>query len=346
MADDGEGSALGEAPELIIRSEAQAFEVLEAALNKELGQLPFAVKFEGWPILEIKLEGAGYDSTITSDIAAGLVELQQAINRTYARAVHHSTNARALTAAERREIQFKAKVRSGSSLIEVNLGDVAEKVGMELVGKMDPSHIAVIVLGIALVSGSVVAYKAYLRHRSEDKKISEESARQIALSKEETQRLTVMANAMRAEPLLANAREDFDDARHEIVRGTGDAKTITVDGVTIDRLSAHAIASAKRSQAKAVQLNGDYFIKRVDWQQDGEIRILVQNSDTHRTFLASLRDDSLDGAQASVIQNAEWARKKVYLSINATELRGEVTKATIVGVHVQPDGNAPLTVTD
>lgn len=319
--------------ELVINSESEAFKVLEAALNRELRDLPCSIRFEGWPILVIKLEGEGYDSTITSDMASGLVELQHAINRAYARAVHSSTNARVLTDHERREIQFKAKVRQGSSLIEVNLGEFAETVATALVGKMEPLHWVVTVLGLAAVAGSVAAYKAYLRHRSEDKKLTEGTARDIALSQEETKRLRVMASATREIPLLENAREDFDEARHGIVKGTGDAQQITVSGIPLDHTSAQIITMSKRTASRELQLNGHYEIRKVEWQPDGEVRLTVHNVDTHREFSASLNDGSLEKSQTELLQEAEWKRSTIYLSINASELRGEITKATIVGVQ-------------
>ena len=336
----GDGGGFGEGggdarqcDELVINSESDAFKVLEAALNRELGDLPCSIRFDGWPILTIKLEGKGYDSTITSDMASGLVELQHAINRAYARAVHSSTNARVLTDHERKEIQFKAKVQQGSSLIEVNLGEFAETAATALVGKMEPVHWVVTVIGLATVAGSVAAYKAYLRHRSEDKKLSDGAARDIALSQEETRRLQVMANATREVPLLRHAQEDFDEARHGIVKGTSDAQQLTVSGVPLDHTSAQIITMAKRTTSRELQLNGHYEIRKVEWPQAGEVRLTVYNVDTHREFSASLHDDSLDQKQTALLQEAEWKRSTIYLSINATELRGEITKATIVGVQ-------------
>lgn len=322
--------------QVIVRNEADAFKVIERALKRELGDRPVELKFDNWPIVEIKLEGKGYDSTITPDIAAALVELQHAMNRAYARAVHDSTNARKLTAEERRELQFKAKVEKGSSLIKVDLGEYAEKMALALVDKMGPEHLVATVVGVAIVGGSLLAYKAFLKHRTEDKKIEEDTRRAIELSQEETRRLEVFANAQKAYPQLGLAKEDFDVARNEIVRGTGDAKSIEVNSVKLDRESARTIATAKRSESRDVQLNGTYEILRVDWQQEDEVRLKVSNVDTKLEFMASFKDQSIRQEQIGLLKDAEWSRSKVYLSINATELRGEITTATIVAITQQP----------
>lgn len=325
---------------LVVRNEKEAFSLLEKAISNQLGDRVVDLKFDGWPIVEIKLEGKGYEGTITSEMAGALVELQHAMNRTYARTVRHTANARTLTADERKDLMFKAKVEKGSSIIKVDLGDFVEKLAQNLVDKMGPEHLVATVIGLGIVGGSVVAYKSFLSHRSEDKKVSEESTRAIALSNEETRRMEILARAMKQEPVLDHARQDFDIARHEIVRGTADAGTLSVNGVALDRETARVIATAKRSESREIQLNGNYFIRKIDWQVDGEVRLTVGNADTAQVFHASFRDDSLDHRQTALLRDAEWKRSKIYLSINATELRGEITTASIVAVKEQPKDKA------
>lgn len=322
--------------EITVRSEEQAFQLIEKALKQEIGDIPLQIKFDGWPILEIELEGDGYEGTITAEMASALVEIQLAMNRAYARSVHHATNARKLTNEERQEILFKAKVEKGCSLIKIDLGKFGESLATNLVDKMTPEHLVMTVVGIAVVAGATLAYKSFLKHSSEDKKTSEETHKAIAMSQEETKRLEILAKAMKSQPALDHARQDFDVARNEILKGTADAKTISVNGVEIDRESARVIAMSKRTESKAVQLNGNYFIRKVDWHVDGEVRLSVANVDNARVFQAAFTDDSLDKEQTRILKNAEWARSKVYLSINGTELRGEITTATVIGVKEQP----------
>lgn len=331
--------------EIVIRSEQDAFAFLQRALDHEVSDLPLTLKFDSWPVLEIRLEGKGYAGTITADMAKGLVELQRAMDRAYARTVHHATNARKLTDEERQELSFKAKVEKGSSLIKVDLGEYAEKLAQSLVDKMTPEQLVMMVVGVAVAAGSVVAYKSFLKARSEDKKVSEDTRRAIALSQEETKRIETFGKAMTAAPALQHLKQDFDEARNEIVRGTSDANTIVVSGVSIDSQSAKVISMGKRSESKEVQLNGSYVIRKTDWQNSREIRLVVAN-DERGVFSAAFTDDSLDQAQMKLLQAAEWSRGLVYLSINANVLRGEVTKATIIGVAAQPESKAEPGLSD
>lgn len=319
-----------------VSSEADAFRLIEQSLNHELGYQPYKVIFDKWPVLTIKLEGEGYESTITSDMASALVELQHAINRSYARLVHDSSNSRSLTAVERDALKFKAKVEKGSSLIEVNLGEWMEKLSIALVNKMSPEQMIMTVLGVAALGGSVLAYKAYLRHKSEDKKVDAAMQERIALSQEETRRQGILARALTANPTLGYVQEDFDVARTEVLKGVGDADSLTISGVPLDNGTAVAVARAKRVESKQMQLNGNYEIVQVNWQQEGEIRIKVVAEATGRAFVATLVDQSIEQDQVALLKDAEWSRSPIYLSINATELRGEITTAAIVGVTPQP----------
>jgi hypothetical protein len=127
---------LNDSEEIVIHNEEEAFAAIERAIKHEFGVEPIQIKFESWPQIEIRLEGKGYEGTITADMAGALVELQHAMNRAYARMVHQSTNARSLTDVERGQLQFKAKVENGSSLIKVDLGEYAEKLVVALADKM------------------------------------------------------------------------------------------------------------------------------------------------------------------------------------------------------------------
>ena len=325
----------GDWVDLQVSSEADAFRLIEQSLNNELGHKPYRVVFDNWPVLTIKLEGEGYESTITSDMAAALVELQHAINRSYARLVHNSTTGRSLTLAERESLKFKAKVEKGSSLIEINLGEWMAHLSTALTNKLSPEQLILTVLGVAAVGGTVIAYKAFLRHKSEDKKVDAAMQERISMSQEETRRHDILAKAVAASPMLNYVREDFDVARTEVLRGVGDADSMTVSGVSLDNATATAVARAKRAESKEMQLNGNYEIVQVNWQLEGEVRIKVIGLDNGRSFVATLIDQSIEQDQVALLKDAEWSRSPIYLD-KCYELRGEVTTASIVAVTPQP----------
>jgi hypothetical protein len=322
--------------QLIITNEKQAFDYLHKALENQGGNESVEIVFDSWPSIKLKLEGSGYDSTITSEMAESLVELQHALNRTFARAVHDAPTARTLTAEEKKNIQFKAKVEKGSSLVTIDLGDYAQKIGLAITDKMTPEMLTITILGLAIAAGATVSYKAFLKSREEQLETETDAKKLVSLSQEETKRLEIFATAMTRNPMLRNANEDFDVARHEMVKSISDATSLSINDVTLDNVSAKAIASSPRVSSKQIQANGNYYIREIKWLKD-EVLLTLEDVGTKRTFKASFNDTSLKPNELAVIKEKEWSRGIVYLSINATELRGDITSATIINVIAQPD---------
>jgi len=324
-----------ETKEIVISSEEQAFSVLKDALNDNFNDEHFTLKFDNWPLLEIELEGPGYKSTITPDMASALVSLQAALNRAYALSVHGRGTAKALTAEEKQSIQFKAKVEDGCSLIKVNLGDYAEKLSAAIAGKMTAKSVAIVVLGIAAATASTVAFKSYLEAQTRGKEIAAESAKNIAMSKDETERMRIFAQAIAAERTVSVATKDFDAVRNDILKGTADANTLAVNNVEISQATARHAVTKQRETAADVQLNGTYYVTEANLRKPDEIKIHVRRAQDGKEFYASFHDSSLDGDQIQLLKDAAFGRTPVFLSINATELRGEITTAHVVSVTAQ-----------
>lgn len=322
---------------IIIKNESEAFQYLEKALLGEFSGDVSNLSFDRWPLITIRLKGDGYNSTITSDIAESLVQLQQALNRAYAREVKKTTNARALSGEEKKSIKFKAKIKNGSSLIEINLGDFSQKLISALVDKMDPQQLVITILGLGLIGGGVVAYRSFLKHRSEEVKVQLEAQSRIALSKEETRRNEILVKAITAKPQLGFAQQDFDDVRREVLKSAGDAETITVQGFELTNQDARRIAATPRTESEEVQLNGHYLIQKIDWTQSTEVRLWLSSTDESLEFIATLKGSSLTEDLRSKLQASEWDRKRIHMSINGTRLRGEITTASIISVDWPKD---------
>lgn len=317
---------------LRIENEEQAGAYLKRALAGQFEDKNVEIEFSNWPIISIRASGAGYDSTITPDMAGALVEIQHAMNRAYARLVHNSANARVLTADERQEIQFKAKVKRGSSLMEINFGEFAEKLTTALVGKMSSTEIVVTILGLAFIGGSTLVMKSYLKDRAEEKKADVELKKLVSLSQQETKRLEIVVEALADRPKLRAVQEDFDESKREVLRSVGDAKSLEINGVEMSNAVVRSISTAQRQKSKEIQLNGSYRIFKLDWQQSDNVRLWIGGGGRDGEFIASLGTETITAEHREMLKEAEWGRKSLYMQINATELRGEITTARIVSV--------------
>lgn len=331
------------AMKLVVGSEDEAFNLLKRALENELADRPYHLEFDNWPVLSLRFVGEGYNSTITPQIAEALVELQHAMNRSYARLVRNAANSNVLTKDERQAIEFKAKVDKGSSLITVDLGDYAETLATVLAGKMTGTELVVTILGLAISGGSLLAYRAFLSARSQDKKVDQETQQLVEMSAQETKRLQIFSDALARNPTLKASHEDFDNVRHDIVKSVGDANHLDVQGISLSREQARVISITPRTKPEEVQLNGNYRIVKLDWSKDDEVRISLFGSGAEqREFIASMRAHNLTPENIEKLKACEWDRKPIYLSVNAMVLRGAVTTATIVGVEWPKDDDSKV----
>lgn len=323
--------------QITISNEKDAFAILKKALNDELGD-KVILKFENWPVLTVTLKGEDYDSTITPSLMQGIIELQHGINRTYAKLVHDQPDSRHLKDAERQGLEFKASVKSGSSIVEINLGDFAQKIATELFGKMEPSHIVILGVAGAAIWAASSMFKHYVNVQSKNKENEIDADKQLKLSAQETERLAIVTQALQAQPRLASVQKDAQLTSMALLKGISDADSIDINGVKLTNEEAKRVIATVRSESSEIQLNGNYRILSVDTSKEDEIKIKVRFLEKNREFWARFKDNSLDQENVRILQDAEWKKTPVYLSVNASELRGEVTTATIISAKKQPAG--------
>lgn len=322
--------------ELIISNEIDAFHAITKALKQELPD-DIKLNFDGWPKITIELEGDGYSSTLTPTIMAALVELQQGLNRTYAKIVL-DRNARHLRDEERQMLEFKAKVEDGCTLITVDLKDYAKNLIENLSGKMSGNQLTVIAVTAITAWASTTVMKSNIESQAAGKQIEEATKKDIQLSVQETERMKIFADAINQNTALLAVQQDARETNLAMLKGVSDAAKIELNGIGLNKDEAKAIATNARATSKEIQLNGNYHVLQVDTSLPDIVKIRVLHLDSKREFIAKFKDDSLDQKQIKLLQEAEWKKPKgkVYLSVNATELRDEITTATIVSVTEQP----------
>lgn len=328
--------------ELIISNERDAFNAIRSALKDEISE-DVKISFDNWPKITIELEGDGYESTLTPSVMAALVDLQHGLNRTYAKIVL-DRNARFLNDIERQQLEFKAKVEDGCTLITVDLKDYAKNIIEKLSDKMTGKELTIVAVTAITAWASVTVLKANIESKAAGKSVEQDTIKTVKLSEEETKRMQIFADAMTYNSALRTVHKDAQETNLSLLKGVSDADSIEINGIAISKSDAIKISKNIRSESKAIQLNGNYHVLTVDTSLPDEVKIRLLHLDSHREFSAKFKDDSLDKSQIAILQKAEWSRnpkEKVYLSINATELRGEITTATIVSVKEQPPQKNP-----
>jgi hypothetical protein len=107
--------------QISIRSEQDAYNLLQQILNESISLEGSELRLEGWPKLHIYLTGEKFHQTLTPSVMKGFIDLQHGIYKSYALAVHHTADTRILTKEESDDLEIEVKVEEGSSDVEVDL---------------------------------------------------------------------------------------------------------------------------------------------------------------------------------------------------------------------------------
>ena len=222
------------------------------------------------------------------------------------------------------------KVKPGSSVLEAVLDSPLCKFAEGVINKMDGNQLLIAILGSAALYAGTVCFKAYLQNQKEIKN----SDMLLSMSDKETERLQIFSDAVKKSPQLEGIKTDAEFAFNSILKGAAEAETAQIGGVTLGKKEVVEVLRSVRTRSSEVQLNGEYKILAIDSTKPDHYKVELQFKNG-QTFQARLDDQCLMTRDQNriFIENALWERTSIYLLVNATELRGEITKATIVDVR-------------
>lgn len=136
------------------------------------------------PPLQIKLQGDQFDHSLTTTVMKGLIEFQEAINRSYCIARYNSSNLNYLEGYERDKLELVIVVNSGCTEVVADFKDIVKNI-KEFCADMTPNQ------KIAVISLFLAAFLAYSIVNSVEKVLIEQSKDKtsIALEAEHTKQL-------------------------------------------------------------------------------------------------------------------------------------------------------------
>ena len=325
------------AGKLVIRSEDDVIELLTSLDTRKEPISLDELKFDRWPVLDIKLTGPKFEQSLTPTVMKALLDYQRAIYQAYALAQYNTPSTRRLTDEERESLEIRVRVQDGSSEIEVDLTEILIQLGLKLVDKMEPTHLIATILGLSLIFGARSAWGKYLESRKETRLAEVQSEERVNflesqkfLSEQESQRTQILGSVIKENTRLLTAQDIAHDAKTSIVKACGEADEATVQGIEVSGQAAAELTRNARRKSDEVRLDGEYTITRVDASQPDKFVVTVVGSDSGDQFSADVQEIDLTASTKKLLRTAEWDRKPVFLEINARVIDGDVRKATIV----------------
>lgn len=330
---------------LIISDEQSAVLLLEQLLQDDIDIDFSSVQFKGWGDFTIRLTGEKFDNSLTPTVMRGIIELQQALYRSYALAVYNDENPNRLTKQERQQLELRVEVKKGSSLINIDVDQAIGEILTAAVSKMSSGHLlaAIILIGILFFGKTV-----WVRHIEKSQAIKEKELendnmravleqmnKQTQILQEGNQKtLDVLEKAIKEIPQSSQLHHIANQAQHELLRSTKYADTVNIDqAVEMTGESAEYFTQSARKTWQNVRLDGKYRLLKVDSTNVRERKVHLENVTTKDVFWATLTDESMDKKHINNLSNAEWSLHPVGLQIAAKSLDGKLKDAQIIGVE-------------
>lgn len=329
----------------IISDEQSAILLLEQLLQDE-ADIDFSlVQFKDWGDFTIRLTGKKFDNSLTPTVMRGIIELQQALYRSYALAVYNDENPNRLTKQERQRLELRVEIKKGSSLINIDVDQAIGDILTAAVSKMSSGQVValVILMGLLFFGRTV-----WVRHIEKSQAIKEKELesdnmravleqmnKQTQILQESNQKtLDVLEKAIEKLPQADQLHRIANQAQNELLRSTKYADIVNVDhAIEMTGESAEYFTQSARKTWQNVRLDGKYRLLKVDSTNVRERKVHLENVATKDVFWATLTDESMDKKHINNLSNAEWSLHPVGLQIVAKSLDGKLKDAQIIGVE-------------
>ena len=306
-----------------IRSDA---DVHEAIARLEAGAMDEELHFVDWPRFEVTIRGESFDGGVPTRIMPALLRVQQAIDRAYARSV--GRDGRRLAREERRRIELIVRVKPGSTTFVSELAPVLNNALTAAVKNMSGPETVITILGVALIVGGVVVWKAHINSRAELRRIDHRTR----MSEEETRRLQAIADLASSHPMVRASLDDMEAAQDTLLRGLefGD-QLLAGDESLVDGETGRRIARKPRPEPVQDRLDGTFVILSVDsGRVRSGFRVRVRDTGTGDELTVAIPAGTLPPDQISELQSGEWGKKPLRMRINVARIGRKIIEATLV----------------
>ncbi len=325
--------------DLVIKSEDDAFSLLQRALANDKEIENAGIRFDGWPQITLKLEGGAFNElALKPSTLDALIKIQESVNQAYLLAKYGPDTSHRLNNAERESLAIIIKIHQGSSLFKIELGDQINEI-IRAISQMTSRDLAITIASTALIVGGTVTSINYFNNKKEERLALAHSEEIIAhlqttqvMSQEETKRVQIIADAMSENPRLALIEEKVSEMHKEMLNAVSDAdEGGEINGIAITPEAGEELAKSKRQKSAVGRLDGAYKVVNVNSKDSDNFRVQVINAQNKKTFTAKVRDETSNDSIKKELQKAEWSRSLVTLKIEAKVVGDTVRDATITG---------------
>ncbi|MCF1486932.1 hypothetical protein LZ838_06130 [Pseudomonas sp. AA27] len=299
---------------IVIRSEAQAFEYLARAQAGEFEGEEVLLSFSGWPVLDINVKGDRYHSTIPAGIMKGLVEYQGALNKAFA-LVSNSDTSKSLTDDNRKALDVTFEVKEGSSDIKSDIAKQLGVIAQQAMGHMSGTEIVLTVLGIAIIASLTYLGATKIRTTGE--------------SAAEKQRLDFAKEVVESNVKLAQINKEVTESALSVIKGAHDAEILKLGKSVLTRTDIEFLNRRTRSLSDKRRIDDSFHVIKLH-TTDQKWKLILEHP-VYGQIKVDLYKGEEAGKVLDEIQTAFRQEKTVKLYMVALFKEETVVSASIVG---------------
>ncbi|MDI9407723.1 MAG: hypothetical protein QM523_00585 [Candidatus Pacebacteria bacterium] len=324
--------------ELVIQNEEQLFAAIRQLQNGHLSFEGLSIKFDGWPNYRVTLRGDQYNGGLPIRKMMPLLKVQSAIDKYYSEQKYGVE--KQLTLADKQKTSVIVHFESGSTVAVSRVFDTLNQIAPELITKMNGMQAVLTILGLAALYGCGWSIKTYLNYKAKiqeqelkAKGIEQELLLKIELSKQETERAKIIAEAASNNPLLQKQIDNMNSINDKLLKALQPGEQLVQDGqVLIDGTTAKELTrSSTKAEPTESRLDGRFLTITVDSGsvRDG-FRMTIRNVETNEEIIVKVPAGTLSEEQIKTLQDGEWGKRPLNMQINVRKSGNRIISATLI----------------
>lgn len=319
----------------MVKSEDDAWQLLEMALRKDSRLQGAQLNFSNWPKLEIVLKGRDLEGTLPSRYLPALQEYQESVFKLYSLFRYREYSVRRLKDAEKQELELVFKVEKGSSEFLAPFAEALQKIGLEAAARMNPQQLTIFLCLVALLVGSGVGWARWLKYK-EDKNAKDSSNKAVdaiaKLAQEYAARDAMLIKAIANSRVGKIAMESVDEANTRLALSMDPDDKLVVGGQKLEGSDLRKLATAPRQNSDRFSEEGPAFLSSVENNFKGVV-VGVRMPSKDYTFFAKVDSTRLAQEEVNCISQAIFKKKPIWIHVEGKVRHGKVTEALVYSVR-------------
>jgi len=322
--------------EVLVRSEDEAWELLQKALANEISETA-QVTFSGWPVFNLTIEGTDFNGSIPTRIMPPILDLQKEIHRIYCKARYNTEDIKKLKREEKEFLELVVSIKPGSTKFITNLFKALNEVIKN--SQMNGSQVLILLISISMLITSSIAWKDWLSSKEREHAIDAPTKLLIA----DAERIKLITDATTIMPEIKQNRKAIDNLKNNISRKLKPTDQILIDEEPIiNGTRAAEIVPSPKEATKDVRMDGKYSINEVKFpsKYGGDYRFSVTCLSDDKSFMVDVSPNALTEEQFTFLKDGSFEIKHVHMRINAKQHRDNITSARLVSIELTKDDAA------